>query len=134
MPVSQIAQPLDDCVEVGRDQPQCVANPQHERRIDDIRRGGAFVKRPLKLRVQPRLYGLDERDRRDSGDGCAQAERGDVEIVGADCIDGGGERFGCQAELMLAAGESAFDRQHATDPGPVAEAGAHRLGCEQWPE
>ncbi len=134
MPVGQTSEPGQDRADIDSDQLQRIAHAQNKGGIDDVLRGRTLVEGPLQFRCQPRLHRLDERDRRHAGYAGTPADRSDVQILGADRLDRGGQRCRRQAALALTARQRRFDGQHAADPRRVGEAGPHRVGREQRPE
>ncbi len=110
-----------------------VAHLQDEGGVDHVLRRRAPVEGALELRRQPRLDGLQERDRRDARDRGVASEGVEVELVRVDRLDRRRELVGREAETRLRARQRRLHPQHRPRAGrgpkkPPASASVAKSG------
>ena len=127
-------QPGEDRVEVGGDQVEGLRHLQHERRVDDVLRGGGEMEVAAELLRQPRLDRLGEGDDRDARHRDLAAERREVEVLGRDLLDRRGEAPADDPGLGLGPRQLGLGAEHRRDPRPVGEHRPHRIGGEERAE
>ena len=114
-PVSdcQPRQAGEDRAEVGGDQVERLRHLQDEGGVEDVLGRRAAMEIGSELRRQLCLDRLDEGDRRHTGGLGRATEAGEVEVVGADLLDRGGEAVAAQPYFASARASAASVRSIA---------------------